>query len=364
MRELSEEEPYLDKNNELVQQQKQHPIKAKDVQTDSQQMNPRLFSKIHLTNSTSPVKFQHRIRDPSTGGFVGKRNGFLLDQALLNAIEMERLKKENKYLRELLGISGDFDHQNGSSNESRMNEQELHLAKLKSVVSEVIKKEEEQKEEEEEDDNDNEHLEEQHEGPYYIEEEENIIAWQTASCKVDQDEHSEISKKHGDANEQTHLDQDLSPLSVAKLSKWVKPPVIRILPFCLYKISFDIFLQSMIACLQDGSFLPVTMPGGSHFENSLKTPRVLVKKVLVLGSGGLSIGQALSDKTGNLAEIDYSMAEALAVRTILEEGYDIRLSGQDSGQGAFSQRHALLTDQVVEGRTIVPLNQLLAKNSQ
>ncbi|CAH7673591.1 transketolase-like protein [Phakopsora pachyrhizi] len=74
--------------------------------------------------------------------------------------------------------------------------------------------------------------------------------------------------------------------------------------------------------------------------------------------------KALSDKTGNLAEIDYSTAEALAFRTILEEGYEIRLSDQDSGQGAFRQRHALLTDQVVEGRTIVPLNQLSAKNSQ
>ncbi|CAH7671399.1 transketolase-like protein [Phakopsora pachyrhizi] len=74
----------------------------------------------------------------------------------------------------------------------------------------------------------------------------------------------------------------------------------------------------------------------------------------------------LSDKTGNLAEIDYSTAEAgaLAFRTILEEGYGIRLSVQDSGQGVFSRIHALLTDQVVEGRTIVPLNQLSAKNSQ
>ncbi|KAI8457607.1 hypothetical protein BY996DRAFT_6411498 [Phakopsora pachyrhizi] len=64
------------------------------------------------------------------------------------------------------------------------------------------------------------------------------------------------------------------------------------------------------------------------------------------------------------AEIGYSTAEALAFGTILEDGYDIRISGQDSGQGTFSQRHALLTDQVVEGRTIVPLNQLLAKKSQ
>ncbi|CAH7670736.1 hypothetical protein PPACK8108_LOCUS5463 [Phakopsora pachyrhizi] len=73
---------------------------------------------------------------------------------------------------------------------------------------------------------------------------------------------------------------------------------------------------------------------------------------------------ALSDKTGNVVEIDYSTAEALAFGTILEDGYDIRISGQDSGQGTFSQRHALLTDQVVEGRTIVPLNQFLAKKSQ
>ncbi|CAH7683390.1 hypothetical protein BY996DRAFT_6476064 [Phakopsora pachyrhizi] len=58
--------------------------------------------------------------------------------------------------------------------------------------------------------------------------------------------------------------------------------------------------------------------------------------------------KAISDETGNLAEIDYSTAEALAFRTILEEGYEIRLSGQD----------------MVEGRTIVPLNQLSAKNSQ
>ncbi|KAI8450940.1 Transketolase, pyrimidine binding domain-containing protein [Phakopsora pachyrhizi] len=64
----------------------------------------------------------------------------------------------------------------------------------------------------------------------------------------------------------------------------------------------------------------------------------------------------LSDKTGNLAEIDYSKAEALAFRTILEEGYDIRLSCQDSGQGAFSQRHALLADQVLSAKNSQPGN--------
>ncbi|WAR62082.1 hypothetical protein PtB15_14B176 [Puccinia triticina] len=60
--------------------------------------------------------------------------------------------------------------------------------------------------------------------------------------------------------------------------------------------------------------------------------------------------------------IDFSTAEALAFGTLLEDGFDIRLSGQDSGRGTFSQRHALLTDQDVEGRTVVPLNQLAAQD--
>ncbi|MBW0491921.1 hypothetical protein O181_031636 [Austropuccinia psidii MF-1] len=69
--------------------------------------------------------------------------------------------------------------------------------------------------------------------------------------------------------------------------------------------------------------------------------------------------QAIEGKQGDkITEIDFSTAEASAFGTLLEDGYDIRLSGQDSGRGTFSQRHALLTDQIIEGRTIVPLNQL------
>jgi probable 2-oxoglutarate dehydrogenase E1 component DHKTD1 len=60
--------------------------------------------------------------------------------------------------------------------------------------------------------------------------------------------------------------------------------------------------------------------------------------------------------------IDFSTAEALAFGTLLEDGFDIRLSGQDSGRGTFSQRHALLTDQGVEGRTVVPLNELATQD--
>ena len=50
--------------------------------------------------------------------------------------------------------------------------------------------------------------------------------------------------------------------------------------------------------------------------------------------------------------IDWSMAEALAFGTLLVEGHLVRLSGQDSGRGTFSQRHAVLRDQETEEKYI------------
>jgi len=47
---------------------------------------------------------------------------------------------------------------------------------------------------------------------------------------------------------------------------------------------------------------------------------------------------------------DWSTAEALAFGTLLDEGYYVRLSGQDSTRGTFSQRHAGLVDQQTEER--------------
>jgi len=43
--------------------------------------------------------------------------------------------------------------------------------------------------------------------------------------------------------------------------------------------------------------------------------------------------------------IDWATAEALAFATLLLEGFPVRLSGQDSERGTFSQRHAVLMDQ-------------------
>ena len=42
---------------------------------------------------------------------------------------------------------------------------------------------------------------------------------------------------------------------------------------------------------------------------------------------------------------DWATAEALAFGTLLDEGYPVRLSGQDSARGTFSQRHSMLVDQ-------------------
>ncbi len=54
---------------------------------------------------------------------------------------------------------------------------------------------------------------------------------------------------------------------------------------------------------------------------------------------------------------DWATAEALAFGSLVMEGYNVRLSGQDSGRGTFSQRHAVWVDQKTEDKYI-PLTTL------
>ncbi|KAL7820937.1 bifunctional carbamoylphosphate synthase/aspartate carbamoyltransferase [Trichoderma gracile] len=75
---------------------------------------------------------------------------------------------------------------------------------------------------------------------------------------------------------------------------------------------FDVFIDTMANCAENPAALqaPVHFPGGTIEENERLHPRVSVKKVLVLGSGGLSIGQA--------GEFDYSGSQA--IKALKEEG--------------------------------------------
>ena len=59
---------------------------------------------------------------------------------------------------------------------------------------------------------------------------------------------------------------------------------------------------------------------------------------------------------------DWATAEHLAFATLLDEGYPVRLSGQDSARGTFSQRHSVLKDQV-NGKKYIPLNNI-SKNQK
>ncbi|KAJ5522111.1 hypothetical protein N7527_006226 [Penicillium freii] len=58
--------------------------------------------------------------------------------------------------------------------------------------------------------------------------------------------------------------------------------------------------------------------------------------------------------------IDWATAEALAFGSLVDEGYHVRVSGQDVERGTFSQRHAVLHDQQTE-RTYTPLKHISDK---
>ncbi len=78
-----------------------------------------------------------------------------------------------------------------------------------------------------------------------------------------------------------------------------------------------------------------TMPNG--FDINPKIARQLEAKQKMFESG-----------TG----LDWGTAENLAYATLLDEGYPVRLSGQDVGRGTFSHRHAIMYDQTTEEKYI------------
>jgi 2-oxoglutarate dehydrogenase E1 component len=73
-----------------------------------------------------------------------------------------------------------------------------------------------------------------------------------------------------------------------------------------------------------------------------------------------TVGRLLEAKAAmfeNGTGFDWATAEALAFGSLLTEGYKVRLAGQDSARGTFSQRHSALINQENEDR-YYPLNHI------
>lgn len=79
-----------------------------------------------------------------------------------------------------------------------------------------------------------------------------------------------------------------------------------------------------------------------HFQIHPKIQKGLAQRTEILNSEG---------------ELDWSFGEALAFASLLGEGHPIRLAGQDSERGTFSQRHSVYHD-LQTGEKYCPFNQL------
>lgn len=73
--------------------------------------------------------------------------------------------------------------------------------------------------------------------------------------------------------------------------------------------------------------------------------------------------EARQKMTAGELPLNWGYAETLAYATLLDEGYPIRLCGQDAGRGTFAHRHAVLHDQN-SGAIYIPLGHLTAKQAQ
>jgi 2-oxoglutarate dehydrogenase E1 component len=74
----------------------------------------------------------------------------------------------------------------------------------------------------------------------------------------------------------------------------------------------------------------------------------------------LAVMQAREKMVNGDLALDWGCAENLAYASLIQEGYPIRLTGQDSGRGTFFHRHAVLHDQNTGG-TYTPLQHLASQ---
>ncbi|MDC1097864.1 2-oxoglutarate dehydrogenase E1 component [Gammaproteobacteria bacterium] len=100
-------------------------------------------------------------------------------------------------------------------------------------------------------------------------------------------------------------------------------------------------------------------------ETSIPSDRILSlnKKLITLPEGfepHSRVARILADRDkmahGELP-MDWGFAETLAYASLIDDGYSVRLSGQDAGRGTFSHRHAVLKNQA-RRQPYVPLREI------
>ncbi|XP_064395206.1 2-oxoglutarate dehydrogenase complex component E1-like isoform X3 [Halichondria panicea] len=114
-------------------------------------------------------------------------------------------------------------------------------------------------------------------------------------------------------------------------------------------------------------FFPLN--GGPDFSNkSLPQTGVEIKRLEHIGAvfssvpPELNIHSALKRVLAGRADMldkgiaDWAMGEAFAIGSLLEEGYHVRLSGQDVERGTFAHRHHVIHDQMVDKKQYSPLS--------
>ncbi|MEH6698663.1 MAG: 2-oxoglutarate dehydrogenase E1 component [Brevundimonas sp.] len=117
----------------------------------------------------------------------------------------------------------------------------------------------------------------------------------------------------------------------------------------------------------DGQWHGIGKPEGDELRGETAVPEARLREIgarLTTAPNSIDVHKTLRrvlDGRRQMIEsgqdLDWATAESLAFGTLLDEGFPVRLSGQDSVRGTFSQRHSGIIDQTTEER-FVPLNNL------
>jgi 2-oxoglutarate dehydrogenase E1 component len=137
---------------------------------------------------------------------------------------------------------------------------------------------------------------------------------------------------------QAALDATRSHAPVTPIVAAEPPPPLGVLPHVETGVSREV-LDEVFAALN-------TVPDGFHIHPKLEKQ--------------FDARRTLYERDG---EVDWSLAEALSFGSLLREGTSVRLSGEDSRRGTFSQRHEVLVDYET-GEEYVPLQAVAAESAR